>query len=82
MLVTQQCFSRAGSRRYPTPAAEAASDGSVTVYFTPAQPEGVKHGNWIQTVPGKGWFTILRLYGPLDSFSTKQRRPSEIERIG
>ena len=28
--------------------------------------------NWIQTVPGKGWFTILRLYGPLESFFTKQ----------
>jgi hypothetical protein len=25
-----------------------------------------KEGNWIQTVPGKGWFVILRLYGALE----------------
>ncbi|HEY5917198.1 MAG TPA: DUF1214 domain-containing protein [Chryseolinea sp.] len=23
--------------------------------------------NWIQTVPGKSWFVILRLYGPLQA---------------
>jgi hypothetical protein len=45
----------------------------------PQQPAGVARGNWIQTVPGKGWFTILRLYSPLEPFSTKRWRPSEIE---
>jgi len=39
----------------------------------------VKRGNWIQTMPGKGWFTILRLYSPLESFFAKTWRPSEIE---
>jgi len=24
------------------------------VYFGPQQPGGVKRGNWIQTIPGKG----------------------------
>jgi hypothetical protein len=37
-------------------------DGSVDVYFGPNAPTG-KESNWIQTVPGKGWFTLLRLYG-------------------
>jgi hypothetical protein len=23
--------------------------------------------NWIQTVPGKGWFPLFRFYGPLPS---------------
>jgi hypothetical protein len=32
-------------------------------------------------VPGKGWFTFLRLYGPLDSWFDKSWRPGEIERI-
>jgi hypothetical protein len=41
----------------------------------------VKDGNWIQTVPGKGWSTILRLYSPLDPFFTKQWRPSEIDLV-
>jgi hypothetical protein len=81
MLDTPQRYPRAGSQRYPSPAAEAGADGATTVYFGPTQPEGVKRGNWIQTVPGKGWFTILRLYSPLESFFTKQWRPSEIELV-
>lgn len=52
-------------------------DGSVTLYFGPEAPEG-KEINWIQTVPGKGWFTILRLYGPLDPWFDKTWRPGEI----
>lgn len=53
-------------------------DGSVTLYFGPEAPEG-KEINWIQTVPGKGWFTILRLYGPLEPWFDKTWRPGEIE---
>ena len=79
MLQTAQKYPRAGSQGYPSPAAEAAADGSTTVYFGPTQPAGVARGNWIETVPGKGWFTILRLYGPLPSFFDKSWRPSEIE---
>jgi hypothetical protein len=79
MLDTPQRYPRAGSQSYPSPAAEPNADGSTTVYFSPKQPEGVKRGNWIQTMPDKGWFTILRLYSPLESFFTKQWRPSEIE---
>jgi hypothetical protein len=29
------------------------------------KPAGVSDGNWIQTMPGKGWNTILHLYTPL-----------------
>jgi hypothetical protein len=32
------------------------------------KPAGVSDGNGIQTMPGKGWNTILRLYNPLVSF--------------
>ena len=81
MLDTPQRYPRAGSQTYPSPAAEANADGSTTVYFAPKQPAGVKPGNWIQTVPGKGWFTILRLYSPLPSFFDKSWRPSEIELV-
>jgi hypothetical protein len=78
MLQTPQKYPRAGSQRYPSSAAEAAPDGSTTVYFGPTQPEGVARGNWVQTDPNKGWFTILRLYSPLPSFFDKSWRPSEI----
>jgi hypothetical protein len=81
MLDTPQRYPRAGSQTYPSPAAEANADGSTTIYFAPTQPEGIQRGNWIQTTPGKGWFTILRLYSPLESFFTKAWRPSEIELV-
>ena len=68
---------RAIRRRPP----KASADGSTTIYFGPKQPDGVKRGNWIQTIPGKGWFTILRLYSPLEPFFDKSWRPSEIEPV-
>jgi hypothetical protein len=81
MLDTPQRYPRAGSQSYPSPAAEPNSDGSTVVYFGPTQPAGVKRGNWIQTDPKKSWFTILRLYGPLEPFFAKTWRPSEIELV-
>jgi hypothetical protein len=81
MLDTPQRYPRAGSQSYPSPAAEPDADGATTVYFGPTQPEGVQRGNWIQTIPGKGWFVILRLYSPLEPFFDKTWRPSEIELV-
>ncbi len=79
MLQTPQRFPRAGSQAYPTPAATAAEDGATTVVFGPNRPSDVPEGNWIQTMEGKGWFPILRLYSPLVPFFDKSWRPSEIE---
>jgi hypothetical protein len=81
MLQTPQRYPRAGSQGYPSPATEPNADGSTTVYFGPTQPAGVKRGNWIQTMPGKGWWVILRLYSPLEPFFTKEWRLSEIELV-
>jgi hypothetical protein len=81
MLDTPQLYPRAGSQSFPSPAAAANADGSTTVYFSPKQPEGVARGNWIQTMPDKGWFIILRLYSPLEPFFTKEWRISEIEPV-
>ena len=53
-------------------------DGSCTVHFGPKPPRG-KESNWIQTVPRKGWFAILRLYGPLESWFDGTWKPGEIE---
>jgi hypothetical protein len=81
MLDTPQRYPRAGSQSFPSPAAEASADGSTTVYFSPTQPEGVKRSNWIQTMPGKGFFPILRLYSPLEPFFAKTWRPGEVELV-
>ncbi len=80
MLRTPQRFPRAGSQTYPSPAAVPNADGSFDIYFGPEAPEG-KASNWIQTVPGKGWFTILRLYNPLQAYFDKSWQIGEIELV-
>ncbi|MEM9516368.1 MAG: DUF1254 domain-containing protein [Actinomycetota bacterium] len=57
-------------------AIEANDDGSHDVYFGPEAPAG-KEGNWVQTVPGKGWSMLFRLYGPLEPWFDKTWRPGE-----
>ncbi|HCB06158.1 MAG TPA: hypothetical protein DEQ43_18275 [Nocardioides bacterium] len=59
---------------------EANADGSVDLWFGPTAPDG-KESNWVQTVPGTSWFTILRLNGPLESWFDKTWRPGEIEPV-
>ena len=75
MLQTDQPKPDVGSQ---SGTVEANPDGSTDVYFGPKAPDG-KANNWIQTVPGKGFFAILRLYNPLQPFFDKTWRPSEIE---
>jgi hypothetical protein len=55
-------------------------DGSTTIWFGPEPPAG-QESNWVPTVTGKGWFTILRLYGPLDSWFDKTWQPGELEPV-
>ena len=55
------------------------ADGSVDIYFGPKAP--AHKANWIQTVPGKGWNTILRLYSPLEPWFDTTWRPDEIELV-
>jgi len=54
------------------------SDGSIDVYFGPKAPPG-KEANWVQTVPGKGWFTYFRFYGPTEAFFDKSWALPDIE---
>jgi hypothetical protein len=81
MLQTPQRYPRAGSQTYPSPAAVSNVDGSTAIYFGPTKPADAKDGNWIQTMPGKGWFLLLRLYSPKEAFFDKTWRPSEIELV-
>lgn len=81
MLETPQLFPRAGSQNYPTAAATAEADGSTVIYFGPKKPATVKEGNWIQTMPNKGWFVLVRLYSPLPAFFDKSWKVGEIEEV-
>ena len=77
MLQTDARFPSLGSQ---AKGLVANADTSVDVWFGPAAPAG-HESNWIQTVPGKGWSAILRLYGPLQPWFDKSWKPGEIERV-
>jgi len=61
-------------------ALKANPDGSFTVWFSPTAPAG-HEGNWVQTIPGKGWNTILRLYAPLQPWFDKSWKPGDFELV-
>ncbi len=77
MLQTDQRFPSLSSQKEDL---VVNPDTSVDVYFGPQPPAG-RESNWIQTVPGKGWFVFLRLYGPLEPWFDKTWRPGEIELV-
>lgn len=55
-------------------------DGSVTIYIGPEAPKGFEP-NWVKTNPDEGWFTLLRLYAPLEPILKKEWVPNDIERV-
>lgn len=76
MLQTDQPFPTVGSQT----GLKQNPDGSYDIYFGPKPVEGFEN-NWLQTKPGKSWFTLLRLYGPLEAWLNRTWRPSEIEPV-
>jgi hypothetical protein len=75
MLQTDQQFPAVGSL---TKGLVVNADKSVDLYFGPKAPAG-QENNWVQTMPGQGWSTLFRLYGPLEPWFDKTWRPGEIE---
>ena len=57
------------------------ADGSVDLYFGPKAPAGKPETNWIKTIPGKGWFTYFRLYGPTQPYFDRSWVLPDIELI-
>jgi hypothetical protein len=75
-LASGQPFPSLGSR--DKPAQEA--DGSTVLHLGPAAPAG-KEGNWLATMPGKGYFAILRLFSPADAAFDKGWKPGDVEKV-
>jgi hypothetical protein len=50
------------------------------LYFGPQAPAG-KEGQWIKTIPGKGWFVYLRLYGPTKPAFDGSWKPGDFEEV-
>lgn len=63
-----------------SPTVKPNADGSYTVWFGPEAPAG-QEGNWVQTMPGKGYNMLLRLYGPLQEWFDKTWMPGDLELV-
>ena len=75
-LANGQPFPSLGSRDKPVQNA----DGSTDLYLGPKAPAG-KESNWLATPAGKGYFAILRLYGPTETAINKSWKPGDIEKV-
>ncbi len=75
-LANGQPFPSLGSRDKPVQNA----DGSTDLYLGPKAPQG-KEANWLATVPGRGYFAIIRLYGPTEAALDKSWKPGDIEKV-
>ena len=74
-LANGRPFPSLGSRDKPAQNA----DGSTDLFLSPQAPQG-KEANWLATVPGRGYFVILRLYGPTEAAINKSWKPGDIEK--
>ena len=68
-------FPSLGSRDNPA----KNSDGAIDLYIGP-KPPGGKEANWLATAPGRGFFSILRLYGPEEAAIDYSWKPGDIEK--
>jgi len=75
-LANGQPFPSLGSRDQPAQNA----DGSTDLFLGPKVPED-KAGNWLATIPGKGYFAVLRLYGPTEAALNKSWKPGDFEKL-
>ena len=77
MLQSNQKYPSVGGN---TEGLKKNKDGSFTIYFGPKAPKGYED-NWIETIPDKSWFVILRMYSPLKPWIDQTWRPGEVELV-
>jgi hypothetical protein len=75
-LANGRPFPSLGSRDNPV----RNADGSTDLYLGPKAPEG-KEKNWLATVSGRGYFIILRLYGPTEPALARTWKPGDVASV-
>ena len=75
-LANGRPFPSLGSRDAPA----RNADGGTDLFLGPTAPAG-KEGNWLATVPGRGYFAVLRLYGPTEAALDLSWKPGDIEKV-
>ena len=59
----------------------ANDDGSVDISFGPALTDGMAESNWIQTVDGRDFMAVIRLYGADLDFFDQTWKPDDLVKI-
>ena len=59
---------------------DIAGAPTAELYFGPKAPPG-KEGQWIKTIPGKGWFAYIRIYGPEAPAFDGSWKPGDFEKL-
>jgi hypothetical protein len=57
---------------------DASRTQPTELHFGPTAPSGLE-GQWIKTMPGKGWFVYIRIYGPETAAFDGSWRPGDLE---
>ncbi|HEY7212009.1 MAG TPA: DUF1254 domain-containing protein [Bryobacteraceae bacterium] len=57
-----------------------STSAPADLYFGPSSPAG-KEGQWIKTLPGKGWFVYFRIYGPEKPAFDGSWKPGDFEEV-
>lgn len=71
---------RSGGIDSNRPGIKANADGSYTIYVGPEAPKGLEN-NWAQTIPGKSFNVMMRLYGPLEPWFDKSWKPGDFVEV-
>lgn len=69
-------FPSLGSRDKPA----QNPDGTTDLYIGPKAPKG-KEANWLPTALGRGFFAILRLYGPGETAINYSWKPGDLVKV-
>jgi hypothetical protein len=56
------------------------ADGSFDLYYGPKPPKG-KEKNWVQTIPGQGWWVYLRFYAPTKAYFDKSWSIGDFDKV-
>jgi hypothetical protein len=59
---------------------ETGGAKSIDLFFGPKAPTG-NESRWIRTIPGKGWFSYFRIYGPEGPAFDGSWKPGDFEEI-
>jgi len=56
-------------------------DGSIDLYFGPTKPKGVAKTNYIKTIEGRAFITVIRLYGAGIEFFDQTWKPDDVVKL-